>query len=378
MAAARNIHKLYCKLFLLALFEPLTQQKENTMRLGILGLAIAVLGLSACNNTGTGDGSTSASGKDEMLVIFSSRHYDSDYALYDAFEKETGIDVRTIEADGDLLVERLKADGARSPADVIVTVDAGRLWRAEQEDLFAPLKSDTLTEQVPAAMRHPDGFWYGLATRARVLVYAKDRVKEGELAGYETLADPAFKGRVCARSSGNIYNISLLAALIDRWGSDKAQQWATGVANNFARDPLGGDTDQIKAVAAGECDVALVNHYYFARLMRDDKDKGVVKDLAVFWPNAGEGVHVNVSGAGVAKNAPNPELARRFIEFAMTEQPQRFFAELTNEYPAVSSITYDNAALKELGDFKADPISLSKLGENQAEAQQLFDRAGWR
>ena len=346
-------------------------KREIDMRLGIFAIVAAALSLTACGEM-QGSGT---SGDGEMLVVFSSRHYDSDYALYDAFEKETGVDVRTIEADGDLLVERLKADGERSPADVIVTVDAGRLWRAEQEGLFAPLQSDMLDEIVPAEVRHPEGLWYGLASRARVLVYAKDRVAEGNLTGYESIAEPAFKGRVCVRSSGNIYNISLLAALIDRWGSDKAQQWARGVAGNFARDPLGGDTDQIKAVAAGECDVALVNHYYFARLMREDAD--VVKDLAVFWPNADEGVHVNVSGAGVAKHAPNPDLARRFIEFAMTEQPQRFFAELTNEYPAVSTVSYDNPALAELGEFKADPISLQKLGENQAEAQQLFDRAGW-
>lgn len=341
------------------------------MRLGILAIIVSAFGLSACD----GMQSDGASNGDEMLVVFSSRHYDSDYALYDAFEKETGVDVRTIEADGDLLVERLKADGARSPADVIITVDAGRLWRAEQEGLFAPLKSDVLEQAVAADKRHPDGLWYGLASRARVLVYAKDRVDESALAGYESLADPAMKGRVCVRSSGNIYNISLLAALIDRWGNDKAQQWATSVAGNFARDPQGGDTDQIKAVAAGECDVALVNHYYFARLMREDKD--VVKDLAVFWPEADPGVHVNVSGVGVAKHAPNPDLAKRFIEFAMSEKSQRLFAELTNEYPAVPSVKYENAALAELGEFKSDPIDLQKLGENQAEAQKLFDRAGW-
>lgn len=344
------------------------------MRFGIFGLVIAILGLSACDSgsstdTGASDG--------KMLVVFSSRHYDSDYALYKVFEESTGIDVRTIEADGDLLVERLKSDGERSPADVIVTVDAGRLWRAEQEQLFAPLVSEKLDAAVPAGMRHPDGLWYGLAKRARVLVYAPDRVEAAKLTGYESLADPAFKGKVCARSSGNIYNISLLAALIDRWGTEKAQDWASNVAGNFARDPLGGDTDQIKAVAAGECDIALVNHYYFARLMNDEKDKNLVEDLAVYWPNADAGVHVNVSGAGVAKHAPNPELARQFIEFAMTERPQRFFAELTNEYPVVPSIEYKNAALEKLGDFKEDPIALSKLGENQAEAQKLFDRAGW-
>lgn len=206
------------------------------------------------------------------------------------------------------------------------------------------------------------------------MVQATDRVADGELTGYESLADPKFKGRVCARSSGNIYNISLLGALIDRWGEDKAQTWATGVASNFARAPLGGDTDQIKAVIAGECDVALVNHYYFARLMREEPE--TLKGLEMFWPEDAPGVHLNVSGIGVAKNAPHPELARQFIEFAMREKAQRFFAELTGEYP-VTGATYNNPALPSLDNRTIDPIALSKLGENQAKAQQIFDKAGW-
>ncbi len=332
----------------------------------LLALAPVLATLAACSDAGSDDG--------ETLVVFSSRHYDSDYALYEAFEEATGVDVRTIEADGDLLVERLKTDGERSPADVIITVDAGRLWRAEQEDLFAPINSDTLNEAVPAGLRHPDGLWYGLASRARIIVHAADRVSADEISGYESLADPKFKGRVCARSSSNIYNISLMGALIDRWGEERAEEWASGVNSNFARAPQGGDTDQIKAVAAGECDIALVNHYYFSRLAKDDPD--VVDGLAVFWPEEGPGIHINVSGAGVAKNAPNPELAQRFIEFAMTEKAQRLFAELTSEYP-VTGITYDNPALQSLEGKTIDPIALGKLGENQAKAQELFNKAGW-
>ncbi|WP_209349425.1 extracellular solute-binding protein [Pontixanthobacter sp. CEM42] len=337
----------------------------------LLVTAPLLVGLTACSEMG---GSGASGGDAGTLVVFSSRHYDSDYALYEAFEEDTGVDVRTIEAGGDLLVERLKTDGARSPADVIITVDAGRLWRAEQEGLFAPINSSALDEAVPAGLRHPDGLWYGLASRARVLVHATDRAPADQITGYETLADPAFKGRVCARASGNIYNISLLGALIDRWGEQKAQTWANGVASNFARDPLGGDTDQIKAVKAGECDLALVNHYYFSRLKKEDPS--AVEGLAVFWPEEGPGIHLNVSGAGVAKHAPNPELAQRFIEFAMTEQPQRFFAELTSEYP-VTSVTYDNPALESLDNRKIDPIALGKLGENQAKAQEIFNKAGW-
>jgi iron(III) transport system substrate-binding protein len=311
----------------------------------------------------------------DKLVIYSSRHYDSDYALYKAFEEAKGVTVEVIEADGDLLIERVRADGASNPPDVIITVDSGRLWRADQEGLFAPAESEFLNERIPASMRHADGHWYGLSSRARVIVYARDRVDADALAGYESLADPAFEGRVCARSSGNIYNISLLAALIDRWGEARAQDWATKVAANFARDPQGGDSDQIRAVAAGECDAALVNHYYFARMARSEEDD--VSGLAVFWPEASPGVHVNISGAGVASGARNPELALSFIEFAASDDAQRLFPELTNEYPAVTSVSYSNDVLDAMGKFTADPLSGSVIGGNQEQAQRVFDRAGW-
>ena len=337
-----------------------------------LGAAALLLGTTACSDTAE-DGA--AAGDGETLTVYSSRHYDSDYALYEAFEAETGVEINVVEADGDLLIERIKADARTNPPDVIITVDAGRLWYADEEGLFAPTDSAMLNERVPASMRHPDGHWFALSKRARVLVYAEDRVDAAQLAGYESLADPAFEGRVCARSSGNIYNISLLSALIERWGEERAQDWAAGVAGNFARDPQGGDTDQIKAVAAGECDIALVNHYYFARLAQDEP--ATVAGLAVHWPEAGEGVHVNISGGGVAKGARNPELAQRFLEFAVSEQAQRLFPELTNEYPAVEGATYDNAVLTGLGTFRADPLAANDLGANQRLAQQIFDRAGW-
>ncbi|MGP1353690.1 MAG: extracellular solute-binding protein [Parasphingopyxis sp.] len=335
---------------------------------------LAGLFVAACGSPDSG--SEMGAGNGQTLTIYSSRHYDSDYALYEAFEEETGVTVEVIEADGDLLVERISAAGDRNPADVIITADAGRLWRAEQAGLFAPVSSEILEARVPESMRHPDGLWFAVSTRARIIVYAEERVDAGALTGYASLADPAFRGRVCARSSGNVYNISLLAALIDRWGADAAQQWAQGVAANFAREPLGGDSDQIRAVAAGECDVAIVNHYYFARLAGEEP--AVTEGLAIYWPNAEPGVHVNISGMGVSRNAPNPELARQFLEFAVSDRAQRFFAELTNEYPAVASVTYENAVLDELGDFQADPLAATVLGENQAEAQRLFDRAGWQ
>ncbi len=331
-------------------------------------LALAAI-LAAC---GGGDGATPET---DVLTVYSARHYDADYALYEAFEEETGIEVRVVEAEGDLLVERIRADIAQTPPDVIVTVDAGRLWQAEQAGLFQPINSPVLNERVPANLRHPEGIWVGLAKRARAIVYAPDRVADGSLTGYASLGEPVFRGRVCSRSSGNVYNISLLAALIERWGTERAEAWARGVAANLARDPVGGDSDQIKAVAAGECDVAIVNHYYFARMLRDEPQ--MVADLAMFWPDEAPGVHVNISGAGVARGARNPQAARRFIEFAVSDRAQRFFADLSNEYPVVAGVTYDNAALTGLGPFRADPLGASQLGANQAEARRIFDRAGW-
>ncbi|NNC47302.1 MAG: extracellular solute-binding protein [Sphingomonas sp.] len=334
--------------------------------------AAVALTLGACGTQA--DNETENDG--ETLTIYSARHYDSDYALYEAFERDTGIKVNVVEAEGDLLIERVKADGERSAADVIITVDAGRLWRADEEGLFAPLDSALLNERVPANFRHPDGHWYGIATRARVIVYAEDRVDAAQLTGYASLADPQFEGRVCARSSGNIYNISLLAALVERWGETEAEEWARGVAANFARDPVGGDSDQIKAVKAGECDVALVNHYYLARMMVDENED--VSGVKVAWPQADGGVHVNISGGGVAKDAPNPELARQFLEYAMSDASQRLFADLTGEYPVVSSVTYTNPALAEMGEFDTDPLSVNVYGVNQGVAQQIFDRVGWQ
>lgn len=320
-----------------------------------------------------------AAGEDEAaqetLTIYTSRHYDSDHALYEAFERKTGVKVEAVEADGDLLIERIKADAATSPPDVIITVDIGRLWRADQEGLLAPANSPLLDQRLPAGLRHPAGHWFGLAQRARIMVYAPDRVKAGELTGYESLAAPAFSGRVCARSSGSVYNISLLAALVDRWGEERAGQWASGVAGNLARPPQGGDIDQIRAVAAGECDVALVNHYYYARLLREEAD--AVAGLAIFWPQGTPGVHVNTSGAGIGANARNPDRAREFLEFALSDEGQKLFPELTNEYPVVKTVSFDNPALTGLGEFTADPVSADAIGANQDLAQRLFDRAGW-
>jgi len=350
-------------------------------RLSAVFAAASVFALAACGeeNADAPGSETSAEDTAQEVTVYSARHYDSDEAVYDAFTEQTGIAVRTIEASGDLLIERIKADGERSPADVVITVDAGRLWRAEQEDVFQPFLSDTLAERVPANVRHPDNLWFGFAKRARVLVYANDRVDPEMVTGYESLADPAFEGRVCVRSSGNIYNVSLLAALIERWGAEAAEDWAESVVSNFARIPSGGDTDQIRAVAAGECDLALVNHYYYARLAASEEvdDQSVADAVSVLWPESDGGVHVNISGAGLAANAPNPEAAAQFLEFLISDQAQRLYAELTNEYPVVNGVDYYNPTLDSMGAFQSDELNVSTLGDNQAEAQRVFDRAGW-
>ncbi len=316
----------------------------------------------------------------EELNIYSSRHYQTDEALYDGFTKETGITINRLEGKGDQLIERIKNEGVNSPADILITVDAGRLWRAEQAGLFQPVTSDVLDARIPANLRHPDGLWYGMSTRARLIYYNKDEVGEGEIQSYEDLADPRWQGRICIRSSSNIYNQSLLGSLIAAHGEDQAEAWAKGVVGNFARSPQGGDTDQIRAVAAGQCGVSVGNSYYFVRLMKSDKpeDQAVVEKIGVVFPNQdSRGTHVNVSGAGVLKNAPHPDAALKFLEYLASQKAQDYFADGNNEYPAVNGVPADSA-LESLGSFKADELNVSVLGRNQPEAQRIFDRAGWQ
>jgi len=319
--------------------------------------------------------------QDKVLNLYSSRHYQTDEALYANFTRQTGIRINRIEAPEDALIERLRNEGAASPADVLVTVDAGRLWRAEQLGLFQPVKSAVLDSRVPEHLRHPDGLWFGFSTRARVIVYNKDAVKAGEIRSYEDLADPKWKGKVCMRSSSNMYNLSLAASLVSHDGEQKTEQWARGVVANFARDPKGGDTDQIKAVAAGECALTLSNTYYYARLVKSTKpdEREVAAKTGVIWPNQdGRGTHVNISGAGVLKNAPHRDAAIKFLEYLAGNDAQRYFADGNNEYPAVKGAAVDNPALAALGAFKADALNVAALGRNQPVAQKLYDRAGWK
>jgi len=319
--------------------------------------------------------------QEKVLNLYSSRHYQTDEALYSGFSKATGIKINRIEGGEDALIERVRNEGERSPADVLITVDAGRLWRAEQLGMFQPVKSPVLDSRIPASLREPGGLWFGFSTRARLIAYNKAKVKPGEIQTYEELADPKWKGRVCMRSSTNIYNLSLLGALIDHLGEEKAQAWAKGVRANLAVEPKGGDSDQLKAVAAGECDVTVSNQYYYARLLRSQKpdEKQAGERIGIVFPNQKTwGTHVNISGAGVLKHAPNREAAVRFLEYLASDEAQRYFADGNNEWPAVPSVKIDNPVLSQLGDFKRDTLNVSVLGKNQPNSQKIYDRVAWK
>jgi iron(III) transport system substrate-binding protein len=321
-----------------------------------------------------------AQAQERVLNLYSSRHYQTDEALYANFTKATGIKVNRIEAGEDPLIERMKQEGARSPADVLLTVDAGRLWRAEQAGLLQPVKSKVLEERIPANLRHPEGLWFGFSMRARPIFYAKGRADPAKLATYESLADPSLKGRICIRSSSNIYNLSLMSSMIAAHGPDKAEGWARGVVANMARPPKGGDTDQLMALAAGECDVAVANTYYYVRLLKSSKpaEKAAAEKIGVVFPNQKDrGTHVNVSGAGVAKHAPHRENAIRFLEYLSSPEAQAYFANGNNEYPVAGKVT-GNAELASLGEFAKDAVNVSMYGRNQGAAQQAYDRAGWK
>jgi iron(III) transport system substrate-binding protein len=315
---------------------------------------------------------------DEVVNVYSARHYDTDMAMYERFTEETGIKVNLIEGSSDALIERIKSEGQFSPADMLITVDAGRLWRAEKEGIFQPVDSAVLSERIPAHLRHPEGKWFGLSKRARVIAHKKDMALPAGFGTYEALADEAFRGQVCMRSSGNIYNLSLMASLIDAHGAPAAEAWAKGVVANFARTPQSNDTGQLKAVASGECTITIANTYYLGRLMASTKpeDKALMANLEIVFPNQdGRGTHVNISGAGVTKYAPNRANAIRFLEYLTSDFAQRLFAEGNNEYPISGPTTGPVAAL---GEFKRDDLNVSVLGENQTEAVKVYDRAGWK
>jgi iron(III) transport system substrate-binding protein len=314
------------------------------------------------------------------INLYTARHYEGDQALYDAFTKATGIAINKKEGRPEELLQLIVAQGANSPADVLVTVDAGNLWRAEKAGVLQAVTSPVLTARVPAQFRDPANQWFGVAYRARIVVADKAKLASLNIQSYDDLADPRLKGTLCARQSSNIYNLSFLAAKIGHDGVAKAEAWARGVAANFARQPQGGDIDQLLAVAAGECQAAISNHYYLVRLQNSKKPEDVAaaaKLQPIFPDQKGRGVHVNISGAAVLKSAPNKDNAQKFVEFLVSDEAQRYFTDANFEFPVVTTVK-PPAPVAALGAFKLDPVNVRVYGENQAAAQQAYDKAGWR
>jgi iron(III) transport system substrate-binding protein len=311
--------------------------------------------------------------------IYSARHYPADEQLFALFTEQTGIAVNQIKGTGAELMERLKLEGAQSPCDLFVTVDAGNLWNAQQAGIYQPVSSAELETHIPANLREPSGLWFSFAKRARVIVYDTTKVKEDELSTYQALADEKWKKRILIRSSSNIYNQSLVASMIHNDGAEATEKWCRGIVANMARSPKGGDTDQINALVAGEGDIAVSNTYYFARLLSGDDDalKEKLAKVKLFFPNQGDrGTHVNVSGAGVAANAPNKDNAIRFLEFLISPEAQAIFSGANFEYP-VRAGAEQAAVIAAWGRFKEDAINVVELGRNNAEAVKIMDRAGW-
>ncbi|MDE0039218.1 MAG: Fe(3+) ABC transporter substrate-binding protein [Gammaproteobacteria bacterium] len=320
----------------------------------------------------------SAADDGNVVNIYSARHYDTDLALYERFEERTGVRVNLIEGGSDGLIERIVNEAEFSPADLLITVDAGRLWRAQQAGVLQPVDSAVLKERIPAHLRDPGGHWFGLSKRARVIVYNKAAGLPEGISRYEDLADPRLGGKVCMRSSGNIYNLSLLGSLIEHNGEESAGEWANGVVANFRRQPQGNDTAQLRAVAAGECEVSIANTYYIGRLLGSDnpQDRLVAEGLGMLFPNQGDrGTHVNISGAGVTRHAPHRDNAVKFLEYLTGDDAQRLFAEGNNEYPVVGPAS---GPIATLGEFKEDAVNAAVLGANQSLAVKTYDRAGWR
>jgi iron(III) transport system substrate-binding protein len=316
-----------------------------------------------------------------VLNLYSARHYSTDEALYTNFTKQTGIKINRIDAGEDALLARIESEGDKSPADVFLTVDAGRLATAEQKGIFAPVNSELLNTQIPAHLRMANNSWFGFSTRARLIIVDKAKVPVGAIKSYADLADPKWKGQICTRSGSHVYQLSLLSAIIEHEGAAKAEAWAKGVAANLARTPRGGDTDQIKAVAAGECAIALANSYYYGRLLNSTKPDEIAlveKTRVIFADQEGYGTHINVSGGGVLKYAPNKANAIKFLEYLASDQAQAYFADGNNEWPVTKTAKMTNAKLEALGSFKQDQINMAALGKNQALAQEIVVRVGWK
>ncbi|QIM52434.1 extracellular solute-binding protein [Hydrogenophaga crocea] len=341
------------------------------------------LGLLAAAALTTG----AAQAQDKVLNIYSARHYQTDEALYSGFTQATGIKINRVEADDAGLVSRLRAEGAASPADIVLMVDAARMASADAQGLFQPIKSKKLDDAIPATLRATptaDGVtWTGFSTRARVIVYDPSRVKAEDVATYEQLADPKLKGLLCTRSGSHPYNISLFATVVERLGDQKGEEWLKGLVANQARAPKGGDTDQIRGVASGECGVAIANSYYMARILKSDKpeDKAVAEKVKVVFPNqATSGTHVNIAGAAVAKHAKNRDNAIAFMEYLASPAAQQYFADGNNEFAAAKGVKLNNPALSAMGGdhFKLETVPLAAVSKNLTKVQQMLDRVGFK
>lgn len=321
-------------------------------------------------------GSVQAQG---VLNIYSSRHYDTDERLYSDFEEQTGIEIRRIEGDADELIARIEAEGRNSPADILLTVDASRTWRAEQKGIYQPVESEYLEQRIPDHLQSPDNNWFGFSQRARIIFYDKDRV-ENPPRTYADLADPAYEGMICMRSSSNVYSQTLLAAIIAHDGAEAATDWAEGLKNNLARDPQGGDTDQLRGLVSGECDIAISNTYYFGRAIRKDVE-GVSDSIEqidwIFPDQSGNGAHMNVSTGGVVAHAPNRENAVKFLEYLASDQAQEYFSAGNDEYPAVPGVAL-SPSVAEMGYFRSDALGLGEIAANAPRAQEIYNEVDFR
>ena len=337
--------------------------------------------LAACGQTQDTDQTSAdgdASSGPQTVTLYSTRHYDSDKRIYEAFEAETGIEVLAREAGAAQLLETMRAEGDASPADVIIAADAGTLWRFKEAGLTQPIVSDALEAAIPANLQDAENHWMGLSKRHRIIAYDPERLTADQVDEMIKLADPALDGEICVRSSSNVYNLSLMGELIERLGSDAAAEWAESVVSNMARDPSGGDTDQIRAVAAGACSAAIVNHYYWIRLATSgsEADREVAASTALSFASAGAGTHTNVTAAGIAANAPNLDGATAFLEFLASPEGQAMLVTETKEFPVIEGVPLPEG-LETLPEIIESDLDLSRLGANQVEAQQIYDRAGW-
>ena len=354
-------------------------RKYNFILIAVIAFAVLLTGC-------TGDSTPDESGyggeniNSKEVNLFTTRHYDTDQLLFEMFEEQTGIKVNVVNAGADELLERIELEGEDTLADALITADVGRLHTAKVRDLLQAVDSQVLFENIPDKLRDNHNQWFGLTKRARVIVYAPDRVEKSQLSTYEALTEPQWKGRVAMRTSSNIYNISLMASFIEVWGEDKAIQWAEGLKDNLAREPQGNDRDQATAVASGEADVAIMNTYYIGRMMNsaNEEERNVANSIEIFFPNQEtDGTHVNVSGIAMTRHAKNTENAIRLMEFLSGEEAQKLFAEANNEFPANPNVQW-TSWLEGLGEFKEQDIDLTVLGDNHSMAIMVWDRAGFK